>query len=312
MNTPVLTRNTTCVDWNAISSPSAQLSNLCLDNRINQDIFFDVEMVDLNEIIEAPYLDVAGRQAIIDTTSNRVIAVHGNQYTLVKNAYAYDMVNKAITELGVKGVINVDDMYIKDECVNKGGKSIRQYIFPNHFLNFGDERIMMRIIVINSYDGSANFSLQVGGFRMVCLNGMVTGQKFMNLTKRHSGLINLGDVEKQVVTASKTFALMGDYWEKLVNTQMTQAQSDTLWTHFATDKATNKLSLQKFAMMNELYENHVKTLGRNHWAAYNSLTAWSTHYEIQERNIANKADVILKREQEVGKILANPKIWTPA
>ncbi|WP_281188834.1 DUF932 domain-containing protein [Vibrio harveyi] len=309
MNAPVLTRQSTHLNWNAIAQPKGtDWRSLCTDNRTDSNIFFDVDIVPLNDILHGTFNDTEERQAVYDVANNRVIAVHGKQYSLVKNQYAYDMVNEAINELGTKGIIDVSDMYIKDDCVNKGGKAIRQYVFPNHKLNFGGDEVMMRIVVINSYDGSANFSLQVGGFRIVCLNGLVTGQKFMNLNQRHSGIINFTDIEKKLVTASTSFETMGDYWNKMVNTPISQKQSDLLWTEFATEQG-KKPSMLKYGLINDLFDNHVKTLGRNYWAAYNTLTAWATHYEVQDRNIANKADVILKREAEVSKLLSNRAVW---
>ena len=69
----------------------------------------------------------------------------------------------------------------------------------------------MRIVVINSYDGSANFSLQVGGFRIVCLNGMVSGSAFLNLNQRHSGNIQLGNIQSRLTTSVKSFEQLGEY-----------------------------------------------------------------------------------------------------
>ncbi|EGQ9239958.1 DUF945 domain-containing protein [Vibrio vulnificus] len=308
-----LTRHTTSLNWNAIAQPKGNdWRQLCLDNRTNSDMFFDVDIVDLNEILGGSFKDTDGRQAVYDATENRIIAVHGAQYSLIKNEYAYNMVNRAINELGAKGVIDVTDMHIKDACVNKGGKAIRQYIFPNHKLNFDGDEIMMRIVVINSYDGSANFSLQVGGFRVVCLNGLISGKSFMNLNKRHSGVINLANLERQIITATKSFNQLGELWRQMLSTPISQAKSDAIWADFATEKGSERPSLQKYGMMCDLFENHAKTLGRNYWAAYNTLTAWSTHYEVQDRNIENKADVILKRESKVSSIINNKKLWIPA
>lgn len=311
MNAPALTRNTVNYDWNAVATPKDDIGRLVLDNRTNQDIFFDVDIVPVDDVLKSPYRDDNERQAVVDVATNRIIAYHGKQYTLVKNEYAFNMVNDAINELGAKGLVNIDGLYIKDAVVSKGGKTIRQYIFPNHLIDFNGESIMMRIVVINSYDGSANFSLQVGGFRIVCTNGLVTGNRFMNLNQRHKGTVNLASIEKQIVTASKSFQEMGKQWEAMLATTITNKQIENLCAEFASMDG-DKVSFTKYGLMNDLFENHAKTLGRNWWAAYNSLTAWATHYEVQERNAINKPDVVLGREAKVAKLINNQKIWMPA
>lgn len=54
---------------------------------------------------------------------------------------------------------------------------------------------------------------------------------------------------------------------------------------------------------------YVKDLGRNYWAMYNALTAHATHYKVQERNMHNRADVIMGRENHVSSLINNKKVW---
>ncbi|MCG9575484.1 DUF945 domain-containing protein [Vibrio tubiashii] len=300
-----LTRTTASLDFNSIAT-SQNWRELCLDDRTDTNIFFDVEMQPLKDVTGGAYGD-NGEQCVIDVTRNHIIKVHGNQYTLLKNAVAYDMVQESINNLAYAGKLNIEGMHMRTSCVAKGGKAIREYIFPNHTVNVDGSDVHMRIVVINSYDGSANFSLQVGGFRIVCLNGLVTGSKFLNLNQRHSGDIYLGDISNRISTSVQTFNTMGAYWKKLIETPIERKMSDAIWTQFAS--RDGKPSITQFNMMEQLFENHVRDLGRNYWAAYNTLTAWSTHAQVKSGNERNRADVRLKRETDVSRIITNKRIW---
>ncbi|CCO44228.1 conserved hypothetical protein [Vibrio nigripulchritudo SOn1] len=298
---PVLTRETAHLDYNNIANPS-NWRELCMDNRTNREIFFDVELVDLADITEGRFGD-NGEQCVVDSRNQHIIKVHGNQYTLLKNSVAYDMVDEAIDSLAARGELNIDGMHIKDSVTQKGGKTIREYVFPEHHVNVDGTEVLMRVVVINSYDGSANFSLQVGGFRVVCLNGMVSGNKFLNLSQRHTGLISLDSISLRLVNSVMSFHELGLYWEKLLHTPISQSQSDSVLTEISGN------SINKFNMLSDLFDSHCKLMGRNWWAMYNALTAWSTHYEISPQSLPNKANVVLGRETEVAKIIRNPKIW---
>ncbi|USD35471.1 MULTISPECIES: DUF932 domain-containing protein [Vibrio] len=303
--TPVLTPETAHMNFNNFANES-NWRNLCVDNRTNSNIFFDVELRPLCSFLKDGIID-NGEQCVFDIAESRIIKVHGSKYALLKNSIAYDMVNEAINELGRKGILDVDGMHITDSCVAKGGKTIRQYVFPNHSVNVDGSDVLMRIVVINSYDGSANFSLQVGGFRIVCLNGMVSGSKFLNLNQRHSGNIQLGNIQNRLTTSVKSFEQLGEYWKKMISTPLTQKVSDNILAQYTLENG--RMNIKKFSMMCDLYENHVKDLGRNYWAMYNALTAHATHYKVQERNIHNRADVILGRENHVSSLINNKKVW---
>ncbi|MBF4438311.1 DUF932 domain-containing protein, partial [Vibrio anguillarum] len=133
------------------------------------------------------------------------------------------------------GHLNTNGAHIKDAVVNKGGKVIRQYIFPEHFVEIGKgDKVFLRLVVINSYDGSCGFQVQAGGFRVVCTNGLVSGERFLSLDIRHTGNCDFAKITQKIMTAIKSFDAMGNYWKKMLNTPIEQKQSDFLLTKVAT------------------------------------------------------------------------------
>lgn len=54
--------------------------------------------------------------------------------------------------------------------------------------------LVPEVALLNSHDGSSAFKLKLGAFRIVCLNGMVTGRDFAGVSVYHKG-----DVRHEVV-----------------------------------------------------------------------------------------------------------------
>ncbi|MDE5179221.1 DUF932 domain-containing protein [Vibrio fluvialis] len=284
-----------------------------LDNRTNQDIFFPVSSSPLEKHLGGSPMHglvTNGEQVIVDESVNpcRIIAVHGKQYHLTTNEEAFTMVNYALSDLLEKGLLNSEGMYVTDALVKRGGKVIRQYILPNESVTLANGDVThLRLVVINSYDGSCNFSVQAGGFRVVCTNGQVVGQKFLNLQKRHTSGIQLEHVQQRVIASAKSFSEMGEYWKALIETPVTQKVVEySLAELCANSEGTN---MNKFLFLTDLYKEHAKDLGANFWALYNTMTSYATHYEVPERSIGNLAQIQLDRQQDVSKVLKS-KAWS--
>lgn len=300
--------NSVLPDFNSMATEN-NWRDLIVDDRTNSNIFFDVNIQPLKEHLNSNMTD-NDNQIVFDSEANHIIAVHGSRYTLLKNSDAFDSVNEAVNTLAENGVLNMDGAFIKDAVVNKGGKVIRQYFFPAHMVQIGSgDKVILRLVVVNSYDGSCNFQVQAGGFRIVCTNGMITGEKFLSLDVRHTGTMDFAQVTRQVTTAVSSFENMGDYWSKLINSPLNRKDADKIITDMST--VGRELSMSKFDMFERLYTDHKKTLGENHWAMYNSLTAWATHYKVNESNISNIDNVRLDREKSIQNLMRKPAIWNP-
>ena len=70
--------------------------------------------------------------------------------------------------------------------------------------------ISMRLIVVNSVEGSVSFKAMIGWFRFVCENGMIIGTESSRMTSRHFQNLTIENVEEaiggQLTLAVKTSA----------------------------------------------------------------------------------------------------------
>lgn len=69
--------------------------------------------------------------------------------------------------------------------------------------------VFPEIVLVNSHDGASAFHLMSGMFRLVCLNGMVSGQNHMDVKVRHSGNIRDQVIEGAFRVLDSTKALTG-------------------------------------------------------------------------------------------------------
>jgi len=260
-------------------------------------LFFPVECRPLSDLTGMPDRDL---QAVVRKDTDTVLAVHGQRYTLIKNADVYERVDAAIRE---SDVLDTNGMEIVDSVAYEGGRAIRSYIFPEHKIGIGRGRrdiTNLRLNVINSYDGSTNLRINMGGYRIVCANGMVVGTDVSNYVARHTSGFNVDEVKTRVAASVENFIRMGDQWRLWAKTECTDAKAVVLITEFA--RGSTAMNTKLF----DIWLEESKNLGKTMWAFFNALTYWSTHAEIKPASQPNAAAIILEREARVSRFLSNP------
>lgn len=266
-------------------------------------LFFPVGCQPLSELTGMPD---RGLQAVVRKDTNTVLAVHGQRYSLIKNSEVYERVDAAIRE---SDVLDTNGMEIVDSIAYEGGRSIRSYIFPEHKISIGRGRrdvTNLRLNVINSYDGSTNLRINMGGYRLVCANGMVVGTDVSNYVARHTSGFKVDEVKQRVAASVENFVTMGNQWRKWSKEPCSDEKAIGLISEFARGS---------LAMNNKLFDiwmNESKTLGKTMWAFFNALTYWSTHAEIKEASVPNAPAIVLEREARVSRFLGNPLIKAAA
>lgn len=254
------------------------------------DIYFPVQEYPLADLTGQPD---RGYKAVVRTDTNEIIAVNGSKYKLMPNKDVFNVVDQAIKKAsGLK----TDGMYIKDSTAHMGATTVRNYVFPEHSVtvNKGDVT-EMRITVVNSYDGASQFKMLVGGFRLICLNGMVAGKVINKYSGRHTSGLNIGDMGIRLSNGIHGFSELSETWKQYADTKCTDGQAAKI-----IGKMTASENVRNSLMIYWLTEK--ATLGANMWALFNAMTYYSTHHKIS-RGKGNEAMTIVAREAEVAKAL---------
>lgn len=106
----------------------------------------------------------------------------------VSDKYTFVPTIKAIEDIMSLGWLPIRAIAVKSrkKSTEGVGKHMIEFEHPDFLYDEEGERI--RILLQNSHDGSSNFKLDIGVFRLVCSNGLVVKSKDMGAIKvRHMG-----------------------------------------------------------------------------------------------------------------------------
>jgi hypothetical protein len=266
------------------------------------DLCFPVELVPLETI--APGYDGMGQQAVVRLDTQEVLKVHGSRYNLIKNEVVFGGIDDMIRH---SDQLDTNGMRITDQIAYGGGRSMRTYVFPEHQvkINSGAEAregdiTQLRINIINSYNGDTNLRINVGGLRLICLNGMVVGDIFGSFRSQHTAGFRPDEIAPRIAAALDNFHQVGAKWKVWAGTECSTEMAS---------RAISKLAGKSESLHNKLmvfWHNESVKMGNTVWALYNALTFWSTHHEIASRSQHNSSAIVQDRELRVMKVLQLP------
>lgn len=262
----------------------------------NRDIYFPVAMRN----IDVPGLSDANTdnfRAVVRTDTNEVLSVQSPKYKLLRNEDVYPVFENYLKH----SMIDTTDMYIQDSIAYNGARTIRSYKFPAHqvVIKKGD-LVDMELRVTNSYDGSYPFMALVGGWRLICSNGMVIGETYSKVYGRHTLNLNISDAAIRTNLALQAFLVESEKWKHWANSRITDEEAERIF------KAMNGAGERVSKELMLIYQDEKSELGNTLWAVYNALTYWSTHKEVREGSAGNVAAITLERENRVRSALRSP------
>ena len=237
-------------------------------------------------------------QAIVREDTGQILAVHKSDYHLVPNEDIYPQYEDALKHSN----LDLNGMSVTDQISFDGGRSIRTYQFPEHRVRIGDQHgqsdyVDLQMHVINSYDGSYAFKSMVGAYRILCMNGMVIGEKFAQTYGKHTKNLDIASSIKKVNSAVEIFLANADMWKHWGATNITDAEALGIIQQLP---GINERLAE--TLMTQWQIEHMK-LGRTKWSLFNALTYWSTHATVRQTSEANASSVVLNREARVRKVL---------
>ena len=123
--------------------------------------------------------------------NEEILGWTSERYGLVHHSDVLDRADKAFADRNIAVKRKV--------IVTEGGAKMRaQYdlqgdLFKAEVPEVGDA-MAYRLTAQNSFDRSLRISFQLGLLRLVCTNGMTTTEKEVEMVKKHSTNINIGDL----------------------------------------------------------------------------------------------------------------------
>ncbi len=204
--------------------------------------------------------------------------------------------------------------------VTEGGAKMRaQYdlkgdLFKADVPQVGDT-MAYRLTAQNSYDRSLRISFALGLVRLICTNGMTTTEKEIEMVKKHSTNINIGDLITEDALDSALAKLKNglSVYSRLAGVELEQEQGLTILQNLANAKVFSEKVRENIA---QIWNNptHEEDSARNLYNLNNAVTQHLTHEVADERfeyanrvtsNVLKRFDLASRNKNRL------EKLWTP-
>ncbi len=178
--------------------------------------------------------------------------------------------------------LNTEGMTVRPKITKS--RCYTTFTFPKHNVEVrtGD-LINLQIVTQNSYDGSLRFSLEIGGFRLLCSNGMGIGSYTNVYSNKHSSGYDSDKMAAYLETAVEVFETAGNEWVAMTKVAVTNEQALEVLRIMTERKGSEnyeevmsgKTTVLKEALIE--WERYRNELGQNKFALYNTVTHLSSH-----------------------------------
>jgi len=244
--------------------------------------------------------------------NGEILGWTSDRYGLVNNA---DLVDKADRAFEARGI----DVTRKVIVTEGGAKFRAQYdlsgdMFRAEVPQVGDT-MAYRLTAQNSFDRSLRISFALGLVRLICTNGMVTMEKEVEMVKKHSRQVNIGDIISDDAL-DNALAKLGDsvnVYGRLAQVELEQEQGLNILQNLTNSKVISEKVRESIAHIWNS-PTHDEDKDRNLYNLNNAVTQHLTHEVADQRfEYANRVTTnVLKRFDMAAR---NPKrlekLWTP-
>ncbi len=251
---------------------------------MQNDIVIDPKDNNLNEISfpavsEAPVSWGAGDlklaekyKAIVNPETGRVFSIVSKDYKLIRHEQAIEKVKRTIARFPGFEKWNTDINFFND-----GGRMRMKFLFPDVEVKIDmDDVVNPELQLFNSYDITWPFIIILGAFRLICTNGLVIGQKFLHLRKRHVFDFKQIDLENEVATALKRFNLQTEQWQGWTDLHLSQKSYDDVMKAMKLGKQATVEVEDRMSQEAESFDDTGFPI-MSLWVFFNVLTWYITH-----------------------------------
>lgn len=215
-------------------------------------------------------VSIPERNVIYNPETRDIFSIVSDKYKIIPHKQVLDSVF-----IGLKGQEHtIQSLHIKDN----GARFDLHIQLPESYPITPDgDVIQAQIIATNSYNGETGLHIDMGAFRLVCLNGMRIGKTAVSVHKRHYHF-NYKDV-------SETFTKQTAYFRK----EIVPFIKECAEVGITAKEGLELIAKFKFSETHkEQMENRWHTQkNKTAWMLYNAITYVATHrvtsYAIRER-----------------------------
>lgn len=261
-------------------------------------VFFPVEALKLYDERGEVLPDY---KRIVRMDTGKTLNVTTDSYTVVTNEEAFGAFEVELRN----SKLDLAGMRIGTDYARDGARVFRQYLLPAHQVEVKPGvAVALRLIMMNSYDGSMRFQGRAGAYNFVCANTSIAGTDIAGFKVKHTGEIDLSKAIGSLVAAAEAHVIETGTWKAWPHIKITDLGARALIQALPGGSRTLVDHLvHRYLVARDTDE---KQGGNNVWCLFNVLTAWATHGEVDAKG--GSAQIKADREASVRKLTELP-MW---
>jgi hypothetical protein len=214
-------------------------------------------------------------KAIVGLDTGKLYSIVSKDYRLIRHEDAITEVEQELS--GTKGL---GEYEVMTDFYNDGGRMRRTYRFKNVGVEVRkDEVINPELHLFNSYDTKWPLVVSLGAFRVICTNGLVVGERYLHLRKRHVYAIGQIDVRDEIGTALVRFKRQAKQWRRWVGRMLPPgAYTRTLEAMKLGTKARDVVEGRVLDEAEDVDQEGFPIITA--WGMYNVLTWYISHHAV--------------------------------
>ena len=268
----------------------------------------------------------SSKKVVYRTDNGDELGVHSNMYKPVAPKQMIEATRKILerSDLNLNGITESISMS------HGGGRTYVKYNLPEHtYLTPDGDTATLQLLGTTSLDSTWPFMISVGALQSACLNMQVftSGNVALYRSKHMKGL-DIDHGSNVIIKCLDVFENQREQWAEWYKQPVSSHQAFKLFAETVgwkgaleymndnTDWQTNDVlnNVRRNKNFDYIWSKHMahytKKFGHSFWAAYNSLTDWSSHAPSSKRSDpANRPAVLAKRSEVVRTAVTN---WSKA
>jgi hypothetical protein len=220
---------------------------------------------------------IEGKKALVRADTNTLMGVHSENYRMISHDEIVNGQYEAIKEANISS-----DFEFKVHCIDSGKKLKVEVLFNDLVQEpIEGDYVSFRATAFNSYDGAWAYQNQADGYRLACLNGMVSSDMISKVWARHTTNLNIENAAKTIKNSLEIFHNQNDIWKNYTKSKVERQDVEKFFkakvvnmSQKSSDELFNKRQLNNLLGH---YDEYQRGMGSNKWSVYNALTHWSTH-----------------------------------
>jgi len=215
---------------------------------------------------------VPDRKAIVNPKTNECYAIVSDRYQLLPYDNLFNATHEVLSDT------DWGPFTEKYDILSGGRRAIGVFSFPETKFDVdGAGDVAPTVIVKGSYDMTWPVSIDFGGYRFVCSNGLVVGQSFVHYRKKHTVGLDMEAMKWTIRNGMDEFVRVVDTWRAWKALTTSPEQYEYIMTHmYLADKHQEAIH-EEIEVSSGIRLDDIKVKTLTYWMFYNIITQYITH-----------------------------------